>query len=111
MIMVKLFLGWIYDFLTDKVHVYFLGIIPLVIATAAAIFQKLMDFLTVIGISEEILLRQLIGFCSDGASCMIGQFQGVAKLFRDKIPHIKSFHCMAHRLELAVIRMRLTVLI
>ena len=86
----------------DKVHVYFLGIIPLVIATAAAIFQKLMDFLTVIGISEEILLRQLIGFCSDGASCMIGQFQGVAKLFRDKIPHIKSFHCMAHRLELAV---------
>ena len=86
----------------DKIHVYFLGVIPLVIATAAAIFEKLMVFLTETGISEEILLRQLIGFCSDGASCMTGQFQGVAKLFRDKIPHIKSFHCMAHRLELAV---------
>src|SRR5438552_273169 len=48
------------------------------------------------------MLHQLIGFCSDGASCMIGQFQGVAKLLRDKNPHIKSFHCMAHRLELAV---------
>lgn len=85
-----------------KVHVYFFVIIPLEIATAAAIFKKLIDFLTEAGVSEAILLHQLIGFCSDGASCMLGQFQGVSKLLRDKIPHIKSFHCMAHRLELAV---------
>jgi len=33
---------------------------------------------------------------------MTGQFSGVATLLKAKFPLIKSFHCMAHRLELAV---------
>ena len=33
---------------------------------------------------------------------MTGQYNGVATLLKAKYPLIKSFHCMAHRLELAV---------
>jgi hypothetical protein len=86
----------------DSVNVYFLGLIPLVVANAAAIHSELMSFLTSVGLTNEILRHQLIGFCSDGASCMTGQYQGVAVLLRKDIPNLKAFHCMAHRLELAV---------
>jgi hypothetical protein len=54
------------------------------------------------GITENILAEQLVGFCSDGASCMIGQFGGVASLLKANCPLEKTFHSMAHRLELAV---------
>jgi len=33
---------------------------------------------------------------------MTGQFKGVATRFKNKYPRLKTFHCMAHRLELAV---------
>jgi hAT family C-terminal dimerisation region len=49
-----------------------------------------------------LVLRQLIGFCSDGASAMTGAFSGVATLLKQKYPNVIAFHCMAHRLELAV---------
>ena len=70
--------------------------------TAAAIHEELTKFLTSLGLTEAVLRDQLVGFCSDGASCMIGQFSGVATLLKDKCPLLKIFHCMAHRLELAV---------
>ncbi len=46
--------------------------------------------------------EHLIGFSSDGASCMTGQHGGLATLLKAKYPKIIAFHCMAHRLELAV---------
>ena len=45
---------------------------------------------------------QFVGFCSDGASCMIGEHKGVATLLKAKFPLLQTFYCMAHRLELAV---------
>jgi hypothetical protein len=32
---------------------------------------------------------------------MIGNYRGVATLLKEKFPRVQSFHCMAHRLELA----------
>jgi hypothetical protein len=84
------------------VHVYFLGLIPLEVATAAAIYNKLIEYLNKIGLTENIVTEQMIGFGSDGASCMIGEFKGVATLLKKKNPILKTVHCMAHRLELAV---------
>ena len=86
----------------NDVYVYFRGLIQLSVATASAIFEKLMNFLLEIGLSDDILSRQLIGFCTDGDSCITGQFQGVATLLRNKYSNVVAFHCMAHRLELAV---------
>jgi len=85
-----------------EVCTYFLGLVPLTSATACAIHTELTQFLCKWGLSENILHDQLVGFCSDGASCMVGQFNGVATLLKQKCPMVKTFHCMAHRLELRV---------
>jgi len=60
------------------------------------------DFLNSIGFTDDFMSRHFIGFCSDGASWMIGQHNGLAVLLKAKFPLTQSFHCMAHRLELAV---------
>lgn len=52
--------------------------------------------------TDDVCCQQFVGFCSDGASCMIGQHKGVATLLKQRYPLLESFHCMAHRLELAV---------
>jgi hypothetical protein len=85
-----------------KLCTYFLGLLPLTIATASGLEDTLMQFLNGIGLSDDVLSKQFIGFCSDGASCMIGQHKGVATLLKVRFPRLKTFHCMAHRLELAV---------
>jgi len=82
--------------------VYFLGLLPLGGATAEEILQTLTNFFTDKGLTHDILSKQLIAFCSDGASTMMGKYQGVASLLKGKFPKIQVFHCMAHRLELAV---------
>jgi hypothetical protein len=82
--------------LDDYVRTYFFLLIPLSGATTSAIFDILMCFMT------DFLAEQLVGFCRDGASCVIGQFGGVATLLKTKCPLMKTFHCMAHGPELAV---------
>ena len=52
----------------NNVHVYFVGLVPLEVATAAAIFDKLLSFLHDIGFTECVLSKQLIGFCSDSGA-------------------------------------------
>ena len=44
--------------------------------------------------------EQFIGFCNDGASCIIDEYLAVATLHKAKCPFVKSFHCMTHRLEI-----------
>lgn len=82
--------------------VYFLGLLPLSGTTSETIYNTLIDFLTNIGLTDEILANQFVAFCSDGASNMLGKHQGVATLLQSKYPNLVVFHCMAHRLELAV---------
>ena len=85
-----------------EVCTYFLEHRPLTIATSAAVESSLAEFFKNAKITDKILKEQLIGFCSDGASCMVGQFNGVASLLKAKYPLVKSFHCITHRLELAI---------
>ena len=45
----------------------------------------------------------MVGFCIDGASNTTGKFKGLTTLLRQTVgPHLQTFHCMAHRLELAI---------
>ena len=48
--------------------------------------------------------KKVIGYCSDGASVMMGAKKGVIKLFKDRkdAPWVLAVWCLAHRLELAV---------
>jgi len=85
-----------------EVSTYFLGLIVVDNATASGLENALITFLHGIGLNDEVLRAHFVGFCSDGASCVIGEHRDVATLLKAKYPLLHSFHCMAHRLELAV---------
>jgi hypothetical protein len=74
--------------------------------TGEAIASKLMDSLVELGLTVDVLQQRLMGFCTDGASNLLGSVKGALKLFADKIKRSDiftcSFHCMNHKLELAV---------
>uniref|UniRef100_A0A3P9KAD0 DUF4371 domain-containing protein n=1 Tax=Oryzias latipes TaxID=8090 RepID=A0A3P9KAD0_ORYLA len=69
---------------------------------AAHIKEKLINCLLKNGFTMQLLQELLIGFCSDGASVMLGVKSGVGKLLKDDFPSIVLWHCLNHRLELAV---------
>ena len=48
--------------------------------------------------------QKLIGFCSEGASVMMGARRGVLKLLKERgqVEYVLAVWCFAHRLELAV---------
>ena len=47
---------------------------------------------------------KLVGFCADGASVNLGQTGGVAAKLKVDNPYLIDIHCMAHRLELALLQ-------
>ena len=72
-------------------------------ATAVNIADAIYQSITTSGVKHEVLQRRMIGFASDGASVMRGEHAGtVFQLKAILKSDFKSFHCMAHRLELAV---------
>ena len=46
--------------------------------------------------------EKLVGFCADGANVNLGQTNGVVAKLREDNPKLTDIHCMAHRLELAL---------
>jgi len=48
-------------------------------------------------------LKNLVGFGADGCSTMLGKDNGVAVRLRVSSPSLISFHCPAHRLQLAIL--------
>jgi hypothetical protein len=50
----------------------------------------------------DFLNSCLIGACSDGASTMLGKHSGVLTRIQNVYPNILLWHCMCHRVELAV---------
>lgn len=50
--------------------------------------------------------EKLVGMGSDGASVNLGRKRGVVDLLRQEVPHIVDFHCLPHRLELALLEMQ-----
>lgn len=49
---------------------------------------------------------KLVGIGADGASVNLGKKGGVAALLRRDIPYLIDFHCLPHRLELALLEMQ-----
>jgi hypothetical protein len=72
-------------------------------ATAENIADAIYQSLVANGVKPEVLQHRMIGFASDGASVMRGEHAGTAVRLKAMLnSDFKSFHCMAHRLELAV---------
>ncbi|QQP53280.1 Uncharacterized protein FKW44_005706, partial [Caligus rogercresseyi] len=70
--------------------------------SAAHIKGKIMHCLLNNGFTMELLQEMLTGFCSDGANVMLGVKSGVGKLLQGDFSNIIIWHCLNHRLELAV---------
>ena len=81
---------------------FFLDIIELDDLGAECIFSTLMECLDMYGFTLHVLSEKLICFASDGASVMLGSQSGVASRIQQVFPNVIIWHCMNHRLELAV---------
>ena len=49
---------------------------------------------------------KLVGMGADGASVNLGKKGGVSALLRQHSPHLVDFHCLPHRLELALVEVQ-----
>ena len=62
--------------------------------------DAILDCLLKNGFPNELLQELVTGFCSDGASVMLGTKSGIGKLLKDEFPDIVLWHYLNHRLEL-----------
>ena len=51
---------------------------------------------------EDFLSKNLIAFTNDGASVMLGIHSGVGQRLKEKFRALLLWHCLNHRLELAI---------
>ncbi|XP_060882119.1 E3 SUMO-protein ligase KIAA1586-like [Metopolophium dirhodum] len=80
----------------------FLDLIELFTQNAENIVNQLLKCLHECGFNDNFLKENWISFVSDGASVLLGKKNGVAKRLKDIYPLIFTWHCLNHRLELAV---------
>jgi len=68
------------------------------------IANALLDSLNDLGLTKDILRSRLLGFCTDGASNLHGHVKGALELIAQSLNRadLFMFHCMNHKLELAV---------
>ena len=79
-----------------------LDLIELESLCASYFADQIKDCLLKNGYSIELFQKVFIGFCSDGASVMLGTKSEVGNLLRDKFSDIILWHCFKHKLELSV---------
>jgi hypothetical protein len=68
------------------------------------ITSKGIDFMKIILDNFEkhkLMWEYLVGFCTDGASVMLGSRSGLATLIKQKNPTTLTAHCNIHRQALA----------
>ncbi|XP_022176912.1 E3 SUMO-protein ligase KIAA1586-like [Myzus persicae] len=80
----------------------FLDLIELKSQTSINIIDQLLECLHQRGFTDIYLKEHWISFVTDGASVLLGKTNGVAARLKEKFPIIFSWHCINHRLELAV---------
>ncbi|XP_061724987.1 uncharacterized protein LOC133530945 [Cydia pomonella] len=75
----------------------FLGLIPLVTADAATLYNNIIDFFKVYNIPYE---QNLIGFASDGANVMMGSNNSVMTLLTNELKELFVMKCICHSFHL-----------
>jgi len=90
------------DNVSDEAFSFLLGLVELDSLSADSITKKLLSYLRLNKFSDQYLSKNLIRVCSDGASTMVGKSSGVLTQLKEQFPNIFLWHCMCHRIELAV---------
>lgn len=86
----------------DFSPIVFLDLVELKNQKADTIHNAVLECLKSAGFSFSYLKQHLVGFCSDGASVMLGSKSGVATRLKQSFPNIVVWHCLNHRLQLAL---------
>ena len=80
----------------------FFDLIELEKQDALSIYTVFLKSLSQAGFTKDYLRNNLIAFCSDGASVMLGCNSGVGTRMQKDFPKIIIWHCLNHRLQLAL---------
>lgn len=81
---------------------FFLDLVELGSGTASGIMKALLDTLHKHGFSQDFLKDKWLSIATDGCSTMLGRCNGLIVKLQETYPDLLSWHCSAHRLELAV---------
>ena len=84
----------------DVSPIIFFDLVELEGQGAEQIYASLLKSLHDGGFDNEYLTNNLIAFCSDGASVMLGRNSGVGTTLKNDYPNIILWHCLNHRLQL-----------
>lgn len=87
---------------SDEPHFIFLDLLELPAQTAETVVETVLVTLKKHGFDDSFLSTNLVSVATDGASVMLGRKSGVTTLLKEKYPNIITWHCLNHRLELAV---------
>lgn len=90
------------SFVETQPCTFYLDLVELDGQGAECIFTSLMKCLNGHGFTIQVLSEKLICFACDGASVMLGSKTGVGTRIQQAFPNVIVWHCMDHRLELAV---------
>ncbi|XP_065650945.1 E3 SUMO-protein ligase KIAA1586-like [Hydra vulgaris] len=82
--------------------IIFVDVVELDAQDANTIFQSLLGVLLAVGFDTNYLKLNLIGFCSDGASVMLGCKSGVSVRIKEMFPNVIIWLCLNHRLQLVL---------
>ncbi|XP_015675691.1 E3 SUMO-protein ligase KIAA1586 homolog [Protobothrops mucrosquamatus] len=80
----------------------FVELVELEKQDAETICSSVMESLNNVGLTKNYLEKNLIGFCSDGGSIMLGRKSGVSTRIAEEFPNIIIWHCLNHRLPLVL---------
>lgn len=81
---------------------FFLDLVELENSSASGIKQALLSCLTRAGFDENYCQKNWLAICTDGCSTMLGKKSGLVAQLKQQFKSLISWHCVAHRLELAV---------
>lgn len=70
--------------------------------TAETITNSVVSSLADHGFTEDYCKSYLVGVCTDGAATMVGKQSGVLTRLKTLYPDVVTWHCMCHRIKLAV---------
>uniref|UniRef100_A0A1B6L033 Uncharacterized protein n=1 Tax=Graphocephala atropunctata TaxID=36148 RepID=A0A1B6L033_9HEMI len=80
----------------------FLTLFELNDSTASGMMEELLKQLESLGLGNEFIKDHLISLTCDGASVLLGKKSGLGIKLKEKFPNLFIWHCLNHRLELAV---------
>ena len=80
----------------------FVALVELEKQDAETICCSVLETLNNIGFTNNYLQKNLVGFCSDGASVMLGRKSGMSTRITNQFPNIIIWHCLNHRIQLVL---------